>query len=145
MAILSHPHKTLRVNCRKVSVFDDSVRSDAEKIASAVKSNCSIPFFVTGMAANQVGIFNRIIVLKKLLGGFLTMVNPVIQSSFLPLFSLDLCASVPGKVSLKLRKGIVRVSYNDLEGKELSSTFFGSAAFILQHEIEHLDGKLIID
>lgn len=145
MAILSHPHKTLRVNCREVTVFDDSVRSDAEKIASAISSNSGLPFFATGMAANQVGVFSRIIVFKKAFGGFLTMVNPVVQRSFLPLFSLDLCASIPGRVSLKLRKGIVSVRYNDLDGRELSSIFFGSAAFILQHEIEHLDGRLIID
>lgn len=105
-----------------------------------------------GLAANQVGLFDRIIVIRfhdgqarpenKTLG----MVNPVIvqrNKKWIP--SREGCLSVPGKIVIKKRSKNVTVEWFDADGKEHHKKFVGMDAICIQHEIDHLDGILILD
>ncbi|MBN2367525.1 peptide deformylase, partial [Candidatus Woesearchaeota archaeon] len=99
----------------------------------------------SGLAANQLGIRHRILVFKMIGNKIITLLNPVIISSSIPFFSLDMCASMPGILKIKKRCLIIRIRYIDLKKKENYVTLYGSIACTMQHELDHLDGKLIVD
>ncbi len=144
MAILKHPHDILRIRCSEVEEIDDSVKEDAKKIVEAFKT-IDFPFAITcGLAANQIGLSRRMILLKSL-GKRYIMINPEITKSYITVPSFEMCASIPGKIRLKKRKLITKVRYLGLDSKSYHKTFFDISSFTLQQEIDHLDGKLIID
>ncbi|MFH1915690.1 MAG: peptide deformylase [Nanoarchaeota archaeon] len=97
------------------------------------------------MAANQIGLKRRIVVLKRLGGQYVTMLNPKICSSSIPFLSIEICASLPGRIRLKKRKVFLVVEYVDLSEKKNVLRLSWFASFTMQQELDHLDGKLIID
>ena len=145
MSIILHPDKRLRAKCSKVKKIDSYVRKHAKLLMSELKEIDHPLAFVGGIAANQVGIDKRIIILKTLRRRFVTMINPEIISSWITFLSLDMCASVPKSLRVNKRKLIVNVKYLGLDNQEHTKILFGSSAFTLQQEVDHLDGKLIID
>ncbi len=97
-----------------------------------------------GLAAPQVGISKRA-VLVDAGGALLKMVNPVILSKKGRAELEEGCLSVPEKVVNVERAQEVSISYLDENGTRYNKTFRGLTARIIQHEIDHLNGKLIID
>lgn len=104
-----------------------------------------------GLAAPQVGVNLRVIVVQlmsagKLVGPVQEMINPVIQS-----FSEDLveyeegCLSIPGEYIKLKRPRSIDVKFQDLRGKYKRWHLKGLEARVVQHEIDHLDGILMID
>jgi peptide deformylase len=145
MGIIQYPDKRLRIKCRNVERISNSVRKDAGLILSELRLMDNHLLFVNGLAANQVGIDKRIIILKMLGNRFVTMVNPEVISSWLTFFSFDLCASIPRVIRLKKRKLVIKLRYLGLDNRIHKKTLFGSTAFTAQQELDHLDGRLIID
>ena len=103
-----------------------------------------------GLAAVQVGILKRIIVLdvskKDEKKKPMCFINPVIkkQSDELSTYE-EGCLSIPDTFIEIQRPKTCLVEYIDLEGKKKESRCEGLLSTCLQHEINHLDGKLIID
>lgn len=104
-----------------------------------------------GLAANQIGYDKKAIVVRihphgnykedKLL--WLVMVNPVITNTNREVIdSEEGCLSLEGTRTVKRYSGIM-VVYRDAKGKMQSAEFYGLEACIVQHEIDHLQGKLI--
>jgi len=97
-----------------------------------------------GLAASQVGIQKRIAVVNA--GEcILKMVNPEILSKKGVSVMEEGCLSVPNKCVNVKRAEEIEVSYLDENDKRCRRKFSGLAARIIQHEIDHLNGKLIID
>lgn len=101
-----------------------------------------------GLAAPQVGILKRIIVIDNRddeNGNRFYMINPEIIEKEGEEVSLEGCLSVPGKQGSVKRAKEVKVRYNDLYGEEKIMEAEDFLARILQHEIDHLDGILYTD
>jgi peptide deformylase len=95
-----------------------------------------------GIAAPQVGDDRRVIIAS--VDSFPEIfVNPkIIHASGYTMFK-EGCLSFPGFTRYVLRKNRIEVDYYTIDGQNIVQTFSGRTAVILQHEIDHLDGKTI--
>ena len=94
-----------------------------------------------GMAANMIGTKKRIIVMAK--GPIaVAMINPVILSASGEYETEEGCLSLEGVRKTKRYRSI-RLKWQDMQMKEHVGTLDGFQAQIVQHEIDHCDGKLI--
>ena len=101
------------------------------------------PIGCVGLACNQIGILKRIIVIK-FAGEWLVMINPVIAYSSGGRFNgREACLSRPSK-SVKVRRHKkVEVHYTSIDGERFTIKFTKFIARVIQHEIDHLEGKYI--
>ncbi len=97
-----------------------------------------------GLAAPQIGEAMQVCVVE-VEGRLYELVNPVITRSSGEDDDLEGCLSVPGYVAYVKRKAKVWVEAQDREGKRIRSVGSGLLARAMQHELDHLDGKLYID
>ncbi len=93
-----------------------------------------------GLAANQVGRTIRMIIVRDTV-----MVNPEICKSFFKEDSVEGCLSFPGKQVTKKRSKKVVAKWLDLEGNKQKKTLYLNDAFVIQHEMEHIDGVTFLD
>lgn len=97
-----------------------------------------------GLAANQIGICKRIFVTN--LDAIPAAINPYIVSKSLN--SNDRkqegCLSFPGELAKVRRSWMIRLAFQDFEGNQHERSFVGWTARVIQHEMDHLDGKTII-
>lgn len=101
-----------------------------------------------GLAANQVGVLSRVIVwrLPEEEDGCHIFVNPEItETSESCCTDREGCLSIPGITVEVARAEEVVVRAQDLRGEVFSTRLVGLAARIVQHEVDHLDGRLILD
>ena len=99
-----------------------------------------------GLSAVQVGVHQRIVVVNPDFKGPTVFINPVIEAfGGLDTLLAEGCLSVPGITELVPRHTEVVVSYQDENMQHFKSVAFtGGIAHVLQHEIEHLDGKMFL-
>jgi len=99
-----------------------------------------------GLAAVQVGVLKRVIIMDVPNFGKYTMINPVITylSKETAVFE-EGCLSIPGISENVERARDVNVKYLDIDGMEQELNATGLLAVCVQHEIDHLDGVLFID
>ena len=131
----------LRERCADVDDFSED--SDLEALLSAMY-HIKAQHGGIGIAAPQVGDGRRV-VLADVHGWTQEFVNPRItaRSGFRP--SLEGCLSVPFLLLPKLRSSSIDVEYQDRHGVSHAGVFSGYDATVLQHELDHLDGRLIVD
>lgn len=100
-----------------------------------------------GLAANQIGLSERIAVIDTLHDKekTITLINASILESTGTAEMIEGCLSIPGFSHNVTRFDYVKVRNHDLEGKEVIQEFTGFTARAVQHEMDHLDGKLYID
>ena len=98
-----------------------------------------------GLAAPQVGVSKRIILVDGEEDGLIVLINPVIIKSEGELIDEEGCLSVPGIYSQVKRSLKVTVKALNENGDPIEITKEGLTARALQHEIDHLDGILFID
>ena len=99
----------------------------------------------TGLAAPQVGLSYRILVMDDGKGGAEALLNPVIESRTGTVREEEGCLSVPGIFAEAERAKTIRVSAMDIEGNPISFEASGLKSRLVQHELDHLDGVLFID
>ncbi|HER25292.1 MAG TPA: peptide deformylase [Candidatus Atribacteria bacterium] len=98
-----------------------------------------------GLAAPQVGVAKRIIVIDGEEEGLIALINPILIKSEGELLEEEGCLSIPGIYSQVKRSAKVTVKALDENGDPTEITKEGLIARALQHEIDHLDGILFID
>lgn len=139
MKIVIYPDNILRVPCTLVAgrLVSDDIIDPMLALAGKLKA--------AGLAAPQVGISESFF-LAKTEKDFELFVNPVITpTSSLQTIGPEGCLSFPGVVVEVPRYTEVRVEYTDRVGEFQTVVLSGTAARIIQHENDHLLGKLIID
>ena len=110
--------------------------SDLLDTAKAHIDNC------VGLAAPQIGILKKVIVVRDG-NAFFQMINPtIIKRTGNQFSSKEGCLSLDGERIVKRHPSIL-VSYQDINGKKLTKTFNSLLSVIIQHETDHLNGKLI--
>ena len=144
--ILLHPDPRLKKVCAPVPDLTDELRALASDMLETMYDAPGI-----GLAAPQVGVMSRLIVLDcvKEEGATprpLVMFNPeVLESSADRNVYEEGCLSIPDQYADVERPAEVRVSWVDETGTPREEEFDGLWATCVQHEIDHLDGKLFID
>ena len=140
LPILTYPDDRLRTIAEKVTEFDDDLRQLVFDMIVTMSSNNGI-----GLAAPQVGIAKRVITIA-LDENPLALINPIIIASRGgDITSEEGCLSVPGYFDTIKRHAEVIVSFQTVEGEQKESTASGMLATVVQHEIDHLNGKLFVD
>jgi peptide deformylase len=132
----------LRATALPVDRFDESLESEVEQMGELMHDALGI-----GLAATQLGVLHRVLVYRAYSDDPLTaLVNPVIEWAAEELETLEEgCLSLPGVHVEVERPAQVRVRARDVAGKELVVEAEGLEARVIQHEIDHLDGILILD
>jgi peptide deformylase len=132
----------LRAMALPVDRFDAALASEIERMGELMHDALGV-----GLAATQLGILHRVLVYRADPEDPITaLVNPHIEW-FSPETELaeEGCLSLPG-VHLEVeRSAQVRVRARDVHGAELEVQAEGLQARVIQHEVDHLDGKLILD
>jgi peptide deformylase len=140
--IRQYPDPVLRMRAQEVDAFDDDLRRLAERMAALMRDASGV-----GLAGNQVGVLRRIIVMQAdAEAESVAVVNPVIVSTGDERESDDEgCLSLHDVLAPVERSLSVRLEGRDLDGGELALDLEGLAARVTQHEVDHLDGILILD
>lgn len=98
-----------------------------------------------GLAAVQVGVLRRVVVIEVEEGEIYEMINPRIVFRAGRQEAEEGCLSVPGKWGVTARPARVTARYTDRDGKERELRGEGLLARAICHELDHLDGKLFTD
>ncbi len=98
-----------------------------------------------GLAAPQVGLPHRILVMDDGKGGAQALINPEIETRSGTVREEEGCLSIPGVFGVVERSKTITVKAMDADGKPVSLEATGLKARIVQHELDHLDGVLFID
>ncbi|HEV3476922.1 MAG TPA: peptide deformylase [Rubrobacteraceae bacterium] len=130
----------LKTRASPVESFDGTLPQLADEMLATMREHEGV-----GLAANQVGRLKRILVAALEEEEFV-LVNPVVEESAGPTEKQpEGCLSIPGIQVEVERPTAVTVSGQDTSGAPLKIEASGLLARILQHEIDHLDGVLILD
>jgi peptide deformylase len=98
-----------------------------------------------GLAAPQVGLPHRILVMDDGKGGAEALLNPVIETRTGTVREEEGCLSLPGIFAEVERAKSIKVSAMDIDGQPMSLEVNGLKSRVVQHELDHLDGILFID
>ncbi len=139
LTIRKYGDPVLREKCMAVVKVDDSIKKLMDDMAQTMYSSRGV-----GLAAPQVGIKQRVIVVDGSTG-LICIANPVILSGEGKKAMIEGCLSIPG-IEVEIRRASeITVEGLDRSGKHIELSVNGLAGRAIQHEIDHLDGKLIID
>jgi peptide deformylase len=142
--IIIYPEKVLKTRAQEIDNIDQEIMTLAEDMKHAMYHAPGV-----GLAAPQVGYSKRLILVDptadKSAASLLVIINPVIAEREGSATDSEMCLSVPEvSVDVKRFKRILIKGVN-LAGKDVEIEAEDYLARIFQHEIDHLDGKVILD
>ncbi len=142
--ILRHGADVLHQPARKVVDFDDDLRTLIDDMIQTMHAAPGI-----GLAAPQVGVGLRVFVADpsagRSIGDLVTVVNPRVVEQEGNQRAEEGCLSLPGFTARVKRPARLVVQGYDREGTEITVAGEALLARVLQHELDHLDGKLFMD
>jgi peptide deformylase len=145
-AALRHVRKlgdpVLRASALPVERFDDALKAEIERMGELMHDALGV-----GLAATQLGVLHRVLVYRAFPEDPVTaLVNPVLEWASEELeVAVEGCLSLPG-VHVDVERPLhVKVRAQDETGQELQIEAEGLPARVIQHEIDHLNGVLILD
>ncbi|MCK6404786.1 MAG: peptide deformylase [Rhodocyclaceae bacterium] len=142
LPILRFPDPRLRKVAAPITNIDDSIRRLAADMAETMYEAPGI-----GLAATQVDVHKQLIVIdvSEAKDQLLVLINPEIVSNEGAQVGEEGCLSVPGVYDKVERAERVLVRYLDLDGKAQQREADGLLAVCIQHEMDHLNGKVFVD
>ena len=145
MQIIVAPDSRLNQISKKVEIIDDSIASTLDQMLECMYQNNGI-----GLAAPQVGILKRLVVIdcsdNKDIKKPLKLINPEIIKLSKNISEFEEgCLSLPSQYAKVTRPSEITLKYKNIQGLNCESEFIGLEATCIQHEIDHLDGKLFVD
>lgn len=144
LEIRKYPDEILKKKAEKIETLDSNLQKLIDDMIETMYKANGI-----GLAAPQVGVSKRLIIVdtspKQENQGLIVLINPEIIQSEGEILSEEGCLSLPGFLTRLKRKERVLVRGTDRKGKEIEIEAEGLLARALQHEIDHLDGTLLID
>jgi peptide deformylase len=140
--ILRYPDARLHKVATPVTVFDDSLRKLVADLAETMYAAPGI-----GLAATQVDVHKQLIVVdvSERRDSLIVLVNPEIVEAMGESDIEEGCLSVPGIYELVPRAERVRVRAHDQNGKAFTLEAQGLLAVCIQHEMDHLQGKVFVE
>ncbi len=143
MAILkirTNPDPVLRKKAKKISSFDGSVQRLIDNMIETLDDAEGV-----GLAANQVGVPLRVVIIHIPGDDVMVLVNPEIIEKTGERVVMEGCLSIPGYQGEVRRAETVRIKARDRNGKLFRKKGTELLAQAFEHEIDHLDGVLYID
>jgi peptide deformylase len=142
LAILEYPDPRLRTKALPVVVFDEALRRLADDLLETMYAARGV-----GLAASQVDVHQRLLVLdvSETRDQPMVLVNPEILSAEGRAPGEEGCLSLPGIYDKLERAARIRVRAFDCEGKRFEVDAEAMLGVCIQHEMDHLDGKLFVD
>jgi len=142
LKILHYPDPRLHTVAKPVAVVDDTIRKLAADMAETMYAAPGI-----GLAATQVDRHVRLIVvdISEEKNRLLTFINPVIVMKEGEAVREEGCLSVPGIYDKVTRAEHIRVQSLNPRGETFQMEATGLLAVCIQHEIDHLDGKVFVE
>ena len=140
LEIRTLPDQVLRRKARKVGAIDGSIQKLIDDMIDTMRANSGV-----GLAAPQVGVPLRIVVIEMPGEEVITLINPQIVKRQGERVVDEACLSVPGYQGEINRSVIVKVKAQERQGKEIRIKGEGLLAQALEHETDHLDGALYLD
>lgn len=142
LRILEFPDPRLRTQAQPVEAVDDALRALIDDMFETMYEAPGI-----GLAATQVDVHRRLLVadVSGDRSAPYALINPVILEKDGVTVTEEGCLSVPGYYDEVERANHIRVRYIDRDGTELEMEAEGLLAVCIQHEIDHLDGRLFVD
>ena len=142
--ILKFPNQDLRIKAKPVETFDEELKTLADDMLETMHSVNGI-----GLAATQIGVAKQVAVIdiSPEKNEPLVIINPKIQILD-PSKKEDYdegCLSVPGFFETISRPSDIKLSYQDLNGKKQEIKPEGLLTKVVQHELDHLNGRLFVD
>jgi peptide deformylase len=140
--VRQYPDPVLRMRANDVQEFDDDLRQLAERMTGLMVGAAGV-----GLAANQVGVLQRMFIFQPTAEEEpRAMVNPeIVERSDETEPDDEGCLSMQGVLVPVERNLRVTIEARDLDGEEVRLELEGMSARVVQHELDHLDGTLIID
>jgi peptide deformylase len=140
--IRQYPDPVLRMRAHEVEDFDEDLRRLAQRMIALMQDASGV-----GLAGNQAGVLRRIVVLQPdLEQDAFAVVNPVIvEQGEERETDEEGCLSLYRVLAPVERSTTVRLAGQGVDGEQLSLDLEGLAARVAQHEVDHLDGILILD
>lgn len=142
--VLTYPNPLLKKRAEPVEAVTPEIRALAADMAETMYEHEGI-----GLAAPQVGVSLRLIVVDvtgpEAREDLMTLVNPELEPLGEEVESEEGCLSVEDYRAPVIRSERVRLTASDLDGNPVSFEAEGILAICLQHECDHLDGRLFID
>ena len=142
LRILEFPDPRLRTKALPVEVVDDRLRQLVDDLFETMYAAPGI-----GLAATQVDVHHRLLVADVSADKSQpwVLINPEILEKDGVAVSEEGCLSVPGYYDEVERAEHIRVRYLDRDGRQLEKDMDGLLAICVQHEMDHLEGRLFVD
>lgn len=150
LTVFRFPNPILKQKAQPVAKFDAALKKLADGMLATMYQEGGI-----GLAANQVGELRRLVVMDLKNGSEAegqppqreprVFVNPVLLESEGEIVTEEGCLSVPDFRAEVKRAARVRVRYRTLSGEMQEASLEEIGAVCIQHEMDHLDGKLFLD
>jgi peptide deformylase len=142
LEVLCFPDKRLRTVAKPVEQITPALKELAENMIETMYEEDGV-----GLAATQINFHQRLVVIdvSQERNQPMVIINPVVVEHSGEEISQEGCLSVPETHAEVKRAEFVTLEYLDLEGQQQVLQADGLLAICIQHEIDHLDGKLFID
>ncbi len=142
MTVLQYPDERLRKVAQKIEKVDDNIRSVIDDMFETMYEEQGV-----GLAATQVDVHRRLFVAdcSEDQNEPLVFINPEIIEAEGHFKNDEGCLSFPGVYAKVERAEKITVTALDKNGERFSRSAEGLLAICIQHEIDHLDGKLFVD
>ncbi len=142
--IITYPHPLLRKKASLITEFNAELKQLVADMAETMYAAPGV-----GLAANQIGVLLQLVVIdvspKEEKNKLIPLINPVILEGEGSVIDEEGCLSVVDYAANVERFSHIKVRALDLEGREIAFEADGWFARVIQHEVDHLDGKLFID
>lgn len=143
--IVNYPSTFLTYACHQVISFDDTLKLLVNDLVETMYTNNGV-----GIAAPQIGVMQKVVIIDPSVGEvanqLLVLINPrVTWRSCESVTETEGCLSLPGVMLNVLRPQVVDVVYNDIMGVEKQIRCTNLVSRIVQHEIDHLHGIVMLD
>ena len=140
--ILKYPDERLYKVAREVKVVNKEIKTLISNMAETMYEAPGI-----GLAATQVDFHQRIIIIdiSEDKNNLLVMINPILLGSKGEEINQEGCLSVPEVFEKVKRADWIKISAIDINGKKFELEADGLLAVCIQHEMDHLEGKVFVD
>jgi len=147
LTLITYPDKRLKNISKEVTTFDTSLHTLLDNMYKIMMKSNGI-----GLAAIQVAVEKRVLLLnlpddegEQSKDNLLEIINPTIKNKEGSIFYQEGCLSVPGFYEDIERFEKITLLYQNREGQECKVDAEGLFAVAIQHEMDHLEGKLFIE
>lgn len=142
LPILKYPDPRLHIVAKPVEQVDERIKQLAADMAETMYEARGI-----GLAATQIDVHERVVVidLSEERNQLITLINPIITHKDGETTYEEGCLSVPGIYDTVTRAERVSVEFLDVDGKPQKLDADGLLAICIQHELDHLAGKVFVE